>query len=174
MLSFAWNFERPNPANLSWRRPRRAIVRAIEQHRRTNLVRLTRRAILPQARLKSTPEGWQSGRMRRSRKPLSVQADRRFKSSPLRCFTLNHAGLPVTSADPHVLVLVRVGTRNHVLADERLTNGIGLENKIRSRLAPMGRSPVSALAEPDLGCSAGWSVGCPRTSRCADGLIRGG
>jgi hypothetical protein len=29
-------------------------------------------------------EGWQSGRMRRSRKPLSVQADRRFKSSPLR------------------------------------------------------------------------------------------
>src|SRR4051794_8291323 len=33
---------------------------------------------------RGTPEGWQSGRMRRSRKPLSVQADRRFKSSPLR------------------------------------------------------------------------------------------
>jgi hypothetical protein len=31
-------------------------------------------------------EGWQSGRMRRSRKPLHVQACRRFKSSPLRCF----------------------------------------------------------------------------------------
>jgi hypothetical protein len=29
-------------------------------------------------------EGWQSGRMRRSRKPLGVQASRRFKSSPLR------------------------------------------------------------------------------------------
>ena len=48
------------------------------------------------ARLKATPEGWQSGRMRRSRKPLSVQADRRFKSSPLRFQgrkPASHAGL---------------------------------------------------------------------------------
>src|SRR5262245_27446201 len=29
-------------------------------------------------------EGWQSGRMRRSRKPLEVQASRGFKSLPLR------------------------------------------------------------------------------------------
>src|SRR6476659_10124808 len=35
-------------------------------------------------RSRTPAEGWQSGRMRRSRKPLSVQADRRFKSSPLR------------------------------------------------------------------------------------------
>ncbi len=45
---------------------------------------VTSLAILLGARLKTNLEGWQSGRMRRSRKPFGVKASRRFKSSPLR------------------------------------------------------------------------------------------
>ena len=38
------------------------------------------------ARLSFAAEGWQSGRMRRSRKPFGVQAPREFESPPLRLY----------------------------------------------------------------------------------------
>ena len=53
-------------------------------------LRKTRKALLPPAAgeikrsLQTPAERWQSGRMRRSRKPLSVQADPGFESLSLR------------------------------------------------------------------------------------------
>src|SRR5579862_6460232 len=65
-------------------------------------------------RSRTPAEGWQSGRMRRSRKPLSVQADRRFKSSPLRSIhPESDAGNRIRAARGTPLRGGREGTEGH-------------------------------------------------------------